>query len=187
MEPPGLNVVPDFNAAAAQWEKENPQWAKFGWGPSAKAERWNGRHAMFGWAMIIGTLHAQANGLIPNAELPIDASVWGPLAYLGDGSTISNERAIVLIANVHALVMSVCAAFAPLDFQDKLLYKEGEAREAAAGFLPKFVPGLTPEAELFNGRLAMLGLVLTVHYSLFTSTPFGEVIKTIMPGVAPGI
>ena len=31
-----------------------PGFAAKGWGPSAKAERWNGRHAMFGWAFIIG-------------------------------------------------------------------------------------------------------------------------------------
>jgi hypothetical protein len=44
-----------FTSAMAKFKADYPGFSAKGWGPSAKAERWNGRHAMFGWAMIIGT------------------------------------------------------------------------------------------------------------------------------------
>jgi len=44
-----------FSSAMDKFKADYPGFAAKGWGPSAKAERWNGRHAMFGWAMIIGT------------------------------------------------------------------------------------------------------------------------------------
>ena len=49
--------------------------------------------------------------------------------------------------------------------------------------MPKFVPGLTPEAEIMNGRMAMMGLIQLVGYSLVTSTPILDVVNTWMPGV----
>jgi hypothetical protein len=41
LTPPGV-----YEDAVADWEKQFPQFAKYGWGPSVQAEKWNGRHAM---------------------------------------------------------------------------------------------------------------------------------------------
>ncbi len=35
------------------FQEQFPEFNSYGWGVSVKAERWNGRHAMFGWAFII--------------------------------------------------------------------------------------------------------------------------------------
>jgi len=35
----------------ADFAADFPWLAKYGFGPTVKAERWNGRHAMFGWFM----------------------------------------------------------------------------------------------------------------------------------------
>ena len=51
--------------------------AKYGFGPSVKAERWNGRHAMFGWFMILGTAVMQKYGLFPNPDVPLNYKDWG--------------------------------------------------------------------------------------------------------------
>ena len=37
------------------FQEQFPEFNSYGWGVSVKAERWNGRHAMFGWAFIIAT------------------------------------------------------------------------------------------------------------------------------------
>ena len=37
------------------WKNDYPFLAKYGFGLTVKCERWNGRHAMFGWAFIIAT------------------------------------------------------------------------------------------------------------------------------------
>ena len=41
LTPPGV-----YEDAVADFEKQFPQFAKYGWGPSVQAEKWNGRHAM---------------------------------------------------------------------------------------------------------------------------------------------
>uniref|UniRef100_UPI003FA61575 Light-harvesting protein XLH1 n=1 Tax=Tribonema minus TaxID=303371 RepID=UPI003FA61575 len=161
-----------FTDATEAFSKDYPDFYKAGWGPTTKAERWNGRHAMFGWVLIVATGYAKAHGLIPDPEVALNLKEWGTLSILAGPQTISNERAVVLIANVHALFMSLCAAFAPLSFQDPLLIPKGQKDEPAAGLIPAIVPGLTKEAELLNGRLAMLGLVLVMGHSLATGTPF---------------
>jgi len=179
-----LEATPEavFGDAMTEFKSEYPGFAAKGWGPSTKAERWNGRHAMFGWAFIIGTLHAQANGYIPDPTAGIDASVWGPLSRLGAGAgTISNERAIVMVANVHAFAVGICAAFAPLGYMDTLLIEDGEEDEPAAGVFPAFETGMTPAAELWNGRMAMMGLVTTTSYALITGTPFMDCVKGMLP------
>ena len=38
-----------YEEAVSDWEKQFPQFAKYGWGPSVQAEKWNGRHAMCKW------------------------------------------------------------------------------------------------------------------------------------------
>ena len=66
-----------FTDAQEEFSSNYPQIAKYGWGPSTKAERWNGRHAMFGWVVIIGTLYAQAHQLIPNPTETLNLKEWG--------------------------------------------------------------------------------------------------------------
>lgn len=139
-----------FDDAVKDWAATYPGAYDKGWGPTAKAERWNGRHAMFGWVALITTGYAKAHGLIPNADTLLDVKEWGTLAYLYGGS-ITNERAVIIVAHLHLLLFSVCAAVAPLSFQDKLYLSKGEVDEPAAGLIPAVVPGLTKEAELING------------------------------------
>ena len=61
--------------AVAAWKKEYPSIYAAGWGPTTKAERWNGRHAMFGWIALLATGYAKAHGLIPNPDTLLDTKV----------------------------------------------------------------------------------------------------------------
>uniref|UniRef100_A0A7S3JY58 PSI subunit V n=1 Tax=Aureoumbra lagunensis TaxID=44058 RepID=A0A7S3JY58_9STRA len=173
-----------FTEATDKFKSDYPSFAAYGWGVSPKAERWNGRHAMFGWFFIICTGYAQSHGLIPDADKTLDLSVWGTLAQITPRvSTITNERAIILVANIHALMVSLCAAFAPFPTQDKLLLEPGEADEDPAGIIPKFTPGLNPDAEMINGRLAMLGITTVSAYSLIYGVPFMDVVNSMLGGL----
>lgn len=111
--------------------------------------------------------------------------MWGTLAYTTGTETITNERAIIMIGHVHALAVSVCATVAPLSFQDKLFLdvEAGEKDEPAPGLIPSFVPGLTPEAEIFNGRMAMMGLVVTATVALTTGQSFLSVVNAGLGGL----
>lgn len=71
-----------FEAAQTEFADEFPEYSKYGWGPTAKAERWNGRHAMFGWAAIIATGYCQAHNLIPNADVALDPKVCVTCLFL---------------------------------------------------------------------------------------------------------
>lgn len=176
---PSMSV---FSDATDKFAADYPDFAKYGWGPSTKAERWNGRHAMFGWVMIIGTLYAQKHGLFPPmADLSLKS--WGTLATISGAKTISNQRAIILIAHVHALMISLCAAWAPLGYMDTLLLKPGEKDEEAYGIIPPLKTGVTKEAEIMNGRMAMMGLMTVVPYSLITATPILTVVDKMTGGV----
>jgi len=176
-----------MESASAEFNENFPAFNSYGWGVSTKAERWNGRHAMFGWFFIICTGYAQGHHLIPDPDQLLNFKEWGTLAVIsggkGGGLTITNERAIVLIANVHFLMVSLCAAFCPLPFQDTLLLEPGEPDEAAAGLVPAFDTGLTPAAELWNGRLAMLGLVVFASYSMIYNIPFLEGVDGALGGL----
>mmetsp|Transcript_2359 Transcript_2359/g.3158 ORF Transcript_2359/g.3158 Transcript_2359/m.3158 type:complete len:217 (+) Transcript_2359:80-730(+) len=172
-----------FEDATTQFGKDYPEFYEAGWGPTTKAERWNGRHAMFGWVAIIATGYAKGHGLIPDATMPLDLKDWGTLAILTGKDTLTNERAVIMIGHVHALMVSVCAALAPLSFQDKLLLEKGEEPEAPAGLFPTFETGLTKGAELWNGRVAMLGLVTTVAASLINGTPFLDTVNAGLGGL----
>jgi hypothetical protein len=141
-----------FDNAVKEWVDTYPAAYSFGWGP---AERWNGRHAMFGWVALIATGYAKGHGQIPDADVLLNVKDWGTLSYLYGGS-ITNERAVIIVAHLHLLLFSVCAAVAPLSFQDKLYYAEGETPEAPAGLIPAIVPGLTKQAELLNGTSTIL-------------------------------
>lgn len=172
-----------------QWEEEYPDFAKWGWGPSVQAEKWNGRHAMFGWVFICATAYAKGHGLIPNPEMTLDLKEWGTLATISGKNTITNERAIILIANVHAFMVGIIATICPLPFSDPLLLdpNQGEAYERAVntkpyGVMPKMNMGVTEEAEIMNGRMAMLGLVAVVSTSFLENKPILDVVNEWVGG-----
>jgi hypothetical protein len=166
-----------FEDGMGQFKADYPWLAKYGFGPSVKAERWNGRHAMFGWLMIAGTAYAKSNGLFPSPDVALQYKDWGGLAQLGFNQYISNERAIIMIAHVHALAVSACAAFGPQVLGDTLTLLDGEADEEPYGV---FIPvagntGLTPAAEMMNGRMAMFGLIALVLGSMASGKDILEV------------
>ena len=168
-----LNIVnPEvYENAQKDWESDFSPLAKYGWGPTPLAEKWNGRHAMFGWFFICATAYCKGHGLIPDADAMLDLSKWGTLATISGKDTISSERAIILIANAHAFGVSLMATICPPPFGDTLLldpnhpeYDRMVAREGA-GYLPALKFGMTEEAETINGRLAMVGLIALVMAS----------------------
>jgi len=166
-----------FEDGMSQFKADYPWLAKYGFGPSVKAERWNGRHAMFGWLMIAGTAYAKSHGFFPNPDQALAYKDWGGLAQLGFNQYISNERAIIMIAHVHALAVSACAAFGPQVLGDTLTLLDGEADEDPYGV---FIPiagqtGLTPAAEMMNGRMAMFGLIALVMGSVASGKDILEV------------
>ena len=75
-----------FEKGMADFKADFPWLAKYGFGPTVKAERWNGRHAMFGWLMIIGTGWAKANGFFPDPSVALKYDQWGALAQIGKAS-----------------------------------------------------------------------------------------------------
>jgi len=173
----------DMDAEADKWRKENPWFAKFGFGPSVKAERWNGRHAMFGWAAIFATGYAKAHGFFPEGDVALTYKDWGGLAQIGGGGFISNERAIIMIAHIHALGVSALAALGPQPLGESLTL-DGED-EKMYGFFPPLMGqgGLTPAAEMWNGRLAMLGLTTLVFTSMVTGKDILEVVDLGVGGL----
>eukprot|EP00581_Thalassiosira_minuscula_P014864 CAMPEP_0183724226 /NCGR_PEP_ID=MMETSP0737-20130205/17734_1 /TAXON_ID=385413 /ORGANISM="Thalassiosira miniscula, Strain CCMP1093" /LENGTH=229 /DNA_ID=CAMNT_0025954767 /DNA_START=27 /DNA_END=716 /DNA_ORIENTATION=+ len=168
-----------FDDAVKDWAEEYPQFAEWGWGPSVQAEIWNGRHAMFGWVVMCATAYAKGHGLIPNADAPLNLKEWGTLATIGDlanggKDTLTNERAIILIANVHAFFVGIAATIAPLPMSDTLLLDPNhpmyewqvERNSKLGGIMPDMkLTGVTPHAELINGRMAMMGLITCIAYS----------------------
>lgn len=166
-----------FTDAMKTFADEFPDFAKRGWGCTVKAERWNGRHAMFGMLAIVLTAYAKGHGMIPEGDKLLDLQAWGTLAALGNYAPITNERAIILIAHIHVLLVSVAAAIAPFSFQDKLLLSPGEQDETPAGLVPAFNVGLTKDAELWNGRLAMLGICSIVGCAAASGTSILDVVN----------
>lgn len=100
-----------------------------------------------------------------------------------DSLTHENSSNNFIIGHLHLLLFSVCAAVAPLSFQDKLYLESGEEHEPASGLIPKIVPGLTPQAEILNGRLAMLGLTALIAQTTITQTPILDTINTGLGGL----
>ena len=172
-----------FEEGMSKFKEDFPFLAEYGWGPTTKAERWNGRHAMAGWLFIVITGYVQSHGLIPNADKALDAKVWGTLSYLYAPNTITNLRATVLVGNIHMLMVSILAAINPPDWMDKLLLEPGEPDEPPAGLIPDFETGLTPAAEMMNGRVAMFGLILLIGASLITGTPMIDIVNTCVGGL----
>jgi hypothetical protein len=103
--------------AVSEFADSNPELASRGIGVTTNAERWNGRHAMFGMFFMTFTAYLKGHGLIPDADKVLDINQWGPLAYAGFGQVITNERAIILVAHIHVLFVSIICAFSPLAFQ----------------------------------------------------------------------
>merc|ERR1719161_532921 len=99
-------MAASFDKGMADFKADFPWLAKYGFGPTVKAERWNGRHAMFGWFAILATAVAQKNGFFPDPNTPLTYTSWGGLTQMGFGEFISNERAIIMIAHIHALAVS---------------------------------------------------------------------------------
>ena len=133
---------------------------------------------MFGWFMILGTAVMQKYGLFPNPDVPLQYKDWGALTQMGFGQAISNERAIIMMAHVHALGVSMAAAFGPQVLGDTLTLLDGEADEEPYGLLPPFKgqTGLTPAAEMYNGRMAMMGLIMVVATSMASGKDILEVV-----------
>lgn len=180
-----------YEDAVADWSKQFPQFAKYGWGPSVQAEKWNGRHAMFGWFFICATAYCKGHGLIPNPEMLLDFSTWGTLATISGKSTITNERAIILIANAHFFAISLMATICPLPFSDPLLVdpnhplyeKTVEKNKSGYGYLPAFKGGLTEEAEILNGRLAMVGLFALLVTTVVEQKPILDIVNEWVGGL----
>lgn len=131
---------------------------------------------MFGWVALISTAYAKGHNLIPDPDTLLNLNDWGTLAYIYGGS-ITNERAVIIVGHLHLLFVSICAAVAPLSFQEKLYLGEGQEHEPAAGLIPSMKPGFTRNAELVNGRMAMLGLVVLVVHASVYQTPVLDVIN----------
>jgi len=81
------------------------------------------------WLAIAATAYAKSNGYFPDPTTALTYKDWGGLAQLGFNEYISNERAIIMIAHVHALTISACAAFGPQVLGDTLTLLDGEEDE----------------------------------------------------------
>lgn len=178
-----------YDDATADWNSQFPQFAKWGFGPSVQAEKWNGRHAMFGWFFICATAYCKGHGLIPDADSLLDLKEWGSLAIISGKTTITNERAIILAANMHFFGVSLMATMAPTAFADSLLVDPNDAnyeyiasKQQGYGYLPALKFGLTEEAEILNGRLAMLGLTALVTATTIFQKPMLEVVNDWVGG-----
>jgi hypothetical protein len=174
-----------FDKSMAQFKADYPWFAKYGFGLSVKSERWNGRHAMFGWAAIIATAVCKKYGVFPDAAVALKYNDWGALTQMGFGEYISNERATIMIAHIHALGVSFAAAFGPQVLGDSLTLLDDEEDEEPYGMIIPIMGnyGLTPAAEMINGRLAMLGLVVVVFSSFASGKDILDIVDAGVGGL----
>lgn len=136
---------------------------------------------MFGWFFICATAYCKGHGLIPNPEALVDFQAWGTLATISGKTTITNERALVLVANMHFFGISLMAAFSPTPFGDNLFTEPGP-QPKGFGYMPALNFGLTEEAEILNGRLAMLGLSMLLATTVLTGKPILDVVNEWVGG-----
>merc|ERR1719213_533373 len=129
--------------------------------------------------MIIATGYAKAHGFFPDPSVALKYDDWGALTQLGFGQYISNERACIMIAHIHALGVSAAAAWGPQVLGDSLTLLDGEEDEEPYGLFPPYMGqgGLTPAAEMWNGRLAMLGIIALVTTSCISGLDILEVVN----------
>lgn len=180
-----------YEEAQAKWEEEFSPLVKYGWGPTVHAEKWNGRHAMFGWVFICATAYAKGHGLIPDMDVPLDLKEWGTLATITGKGTITNGRAVILMANVHFFAVSLMATICPLPFGDSLLLdpddesyeKSIQRNKQPFGYMPSFKTGLTEEAEIINGRLAMLGIISLIVATTIEQKPMLDIVNEWLGGL----
>jgi len=172
-----------FETAMEGFGETYPDFYKRGLGPSVWAEKWNGRHAMFGWMAIVITGYAKSHGLFPEGDVALTYAEWGSLATVGFGDYITNERAVIMVAHMHALALSSMAAMLPLPFSDPLLIPRGQEDTKPYGYFPAFKPGLTEECEMLNGRLAMIGLIATCIACAFTGTSILDATNWMVGGM----
>jgi len=174
-----------FDAGMSQFKADYPWLAKYGFGPTVKSERWNGRHAMFGWLAIVLTAYGKGHGWFPDPTVALKYNDWGALAQIGFGQYISNERAIIMIAHIHALGVSFAAAFGPQVLGDSLTLLDGEEDEEPYGLFPPFKgqTGLTPAAEMYNGRMAMMGLIVVISASFVSGMDILDVVNLGLGGL----
>jgi hypothetical protein len=178
----------NFESIMEGFKNDFPWLAKYGFGPTVKSERWNGRHAMFGWAAIIATAVCKKYGVFPDPAVALSYKDWGALTQMGFNEYISNERATIMIAHVHALGVSFAAAFGPQVLGDTLTLLDGEEDEEPYGII---IPirgnyGLTPGAEMINGRLAMLGIVVLVFSSYASGKDIIDIVNLGLDGIVKG-
>jgi hypothetical protein len=79
--------------------------------------------------MILLSGYMKAHGLFPGADVALTYEKWGALTQLGFNQYISNERACIMIAHIHALAVSAAAAWGPQVLGDSLTLVDGEADE----------------------------------------------------------
>ena len=79
---------------------------------------------------------------------------------------------------------NAAAAFGPQLMGDSLTLLDGEADEEPYGLFPPLggQGGLTPAAEMWNGRLAMLGIIALVFTSVFSGKDILDVVDIGMGG-----
>jgi len=123
-----------------------------------------------------------------DAAVQLKYEEWGALVQMGFGQNIPNERAIIMIAHIHALGVSMAAAFGPQVLGDSLTLLEGEVDEEPYGLFPplKGQTGLTPAAEMYNGRMAMMGLIAVITASTASGKDILEVVDIGLGGLLMG-
>ena len=109
----------------------------------------------------------QKYGLFPNPDVPLQYKDWGALTQQGFGTFITN-----------ALAVSAAAAYGPQIMGDSLTLLDGEQDEEPYGLFPPLMGqgGLTPAAEMWNGRIAMLGIIALVLTSCVSGLDILDVI-----------
>lgn len=145
---------------------------------------------MFGWVFICASAYAKGHGLIPDADTLLSFKEWGTLATISNKDTISMERAVILFANAHFFGVSLMATICPPPFGDSLLLdpnhpnyeKMVERNNNPFGYFPALKFGLTEEAEIINGRLAMVGIIALVTATAIFDKPMLDIVNDWVGG-----